>query len=520
MECKSLCGNIECNLCFNKSFAAYERSKYLYDKSLNPLIIFKSSHKKYDFYCNTCEHIFSAALNNVTCSGKWCPFCAVPSKKLCNNETCLNCFNRSFASNEKTKYWSTKNEISPRQVLKNSNKSFIFICDVCSHEFNVAPNSFINLKGCPFCAVPSQRLCDNIDCVSCFNRSFASVDKSLYWSTRNNIEPRNVLKFSDKKYLFKCNDCNHDFESSPSHISNGTWCPFCAKYSERLCEDENCLHCFNKSFASVEKSKCWDKKNKHQPREIMKYSNKKQWFKCDSCNHNFESYPSHISKGTWCPFCSIPTNKICDNQDCNHCFNRSFASHENAKYWSKKNILQPRNFIKNSYSKCWFSCQYCEYEYEVTLNSITSNNSRCILCINKTEKKLYNWLSSLYKNITIQKSFEWCIIKRKCFFDFVIEEKKLIIELDGEQHFKQVASWNTPEETQKRDIFKMNKANENGYSVIRVYQMDVYRDENNWKIKLEKAINTNYESPQNIYINNKDIYNIYIEKMNLIIKNQ
>ena len=31
-------------------------------------------------------------------SGSWCPYCAVPSKKTCNKEDCLTCFNKSFAN--------------------------------------------------------------------------------------------------------------------------------------------------------------------------------------------------------------------------------------------------------------------------------------------------------------------------------------------------------------------------------------------------------------------------------------
>ena len=70
MECKSLCGNISCSLCFNKSFASSDKSNYLNDKNLNPLIIYKSSHKKYEFDCDKCDHVFATALNNVTCLGR------------------------------------------------------------------------------------------------------------------------------------------------------------------------------------------------------------------------------------------------------------------------------------------------------------------------------------------------------------------------------------------------------------------------------------------------------------------
>ena len=64
-------------------------------------------------------------------------------------------------------------------------------------------------------------------------------------------------------------------------------------------------------------------------------------------------------------------------------------------------------------------------------------------------------------------------------FDFILEEQKIIIELDGNQHFVQVNNWANPEETLKRDKYKMKKANDNGYSVICVRKMNIKFFKNN-----------------------------------------
>jgi very-short-patch-repair endonuclease len=81
-----------------------------------------------------------------------------------------------------------------------------------------------------------------------------------------------------------------------------------------------------------------------------------------------------------------------------------------------------------------------------------------------------------------------------------------MIELDGGQHFKQVYNWGNSEDVRKRDIYKMRMANENGYSVIRLFWEDVYLNNNNWKSKLKEAIKI-YDTPQNIYLN--EIYSKY-----------
>jgi very-short-patch-repair endonuclease len=101
----------------------------------------------------------------------------------------------------------------------------------------------------------------------------------------------------------------------------------------------------------------------------------------------------------------------------------------------------------------------------------------CPHCINKTEHKFLLMLSDYLPTIQHQFKAQWCKRKRCLPFDFVIEDKKIIIELDGEQHYKQVANWTAPEIQQEVDAYKMKMANENGYSVIRVLQQSVMTDD-------------------------------------------
>ena len=117
---------------------------------------------------------------------------------------------------------------------------------------------------------------------------------------------------------------------------------------------------------------------------------------------------------------------------------------------------------------------------------------------------------------------EWCKNKSYLPFDFCLEEHKIIIELDGEQHFRQVSNWDSPEDTQIRDKYKMEQANKNGYSVIRILQEDVYFDKYDWvkelkdvieKIKFKFNINNNDNDNdnkiENIFLCKKNEYKIF-----------
>eukprot|EP01084_Bolivina_argentea_P068759 125161_1 len=125
----------------------------------------------------------------------------------------------------------------------------------------------------------------------------------------------------------------------------------CAANKGQLCNDENCNDCQRESFASHEKSKYWSKKNQKNPRDVSKKTQKtKYWFDCDKCNHSFQSKPYNITvKGQWCPYCA--SHKLCNNNNCNNCFEKSFASYEKAKYWSTENKNKPRDVFKASGTK-------------------------------------------------------------------------------------------------------------------------------------------------------------------------
>lgn len=74
----------------------------------------------------------------------------------------------------KVECWSESNgDIKPRDISKKSRKNYIFVCDICSHEFNETIFNIVNKnKWCPFCT--NQKLCNNKNCEICYNNSFAS----------------------------------------------------------------------------------------------------------------------------------------------------------------------------------------------------------------------------------------------------------------------------------------------------------------------------------------------------------
>jgi len=219
---------------------------------------------------------------------------------------------------------------------------------------------------------------------------------------------------------------------------------------------------------------------------VFNQCNKKHWFECDKCNHSFDSTLGNIVAGNWCAYCA--SQKLCEDQECIHCFNKSFASHDKAKFWSDKNgDVTPRNVFKQCNKKHWFECDKCNHSFDSALNNIVYGQW-CPYCKHKTELKLYEALKPIYPSIITQFKQEWCQKQTYLPFDFCIPELNIIIELDGAQHFRQVSNWLSPEETHENDKYKETRAKENGYSVIRIIQEDVLNATYDWLAKLVTTI--------------------------------
>lgn len=99
--------------------------------------------------------------------------------------------------------------------------------------------------------------------------------------------------------------------------------------------------------------------------------------------------------------------------------------------------------------------------------------------VSKLQKKAFLVIRDFFKLPTLQEViFDWLPYKR---YDIVVEDKKLIFEVDGKQHFKQVKMMHKTkkefEEYQRNDRYKERVARENGYKVIRIpYDADVTKE--------------------------------------------
>jgi very-short-patch-repair endonuclease len=442
--------------------------------------------------------------------------CSTTRKILCGNIKCSTCYSRSFATHPKSEFWSSKNELEPHEVLKSSNKKYLFDCKECGHELEMMVKNVSGGQWCKYCK--GGGICTSDKCDMCYKRSFASHPMAVCWSNKNKINPREVLKGSDKRFWFDCKDCGHDFDCRLFSVVKDKQCVYCS--NQKLCNDTQCNNCYTKSCASHEMNTAWSSKNDLFPNNVFLQSNKKIIFNCLKCKHEYETTPNHYyNRNGSCPYCD--NKKLCDN-DCEQCFNKSFASHPLVTCWSNKNKINPRNIFKGSENKGIFNCNMCNSEFESKMYNVLTGYW-CPYCKNKSEGKLLEFIKSNYKDYKTQVRFDWCRYSQTnniMPFDFGLIDKKILIELDGEQHFSQVSNWDTPESTQSKDTEKIRNSIQNGYSIIHIYQKEVWNDIYNWKDILTKVINYLEKKKESIciLISCVDKYQNHITKLDNMIK--
>jgi very-short-patch-repair endonuclease len=180
----------------------------------------------------------------------------------------------------------------------------------------------------------------------------------------------------------------------------------------------------------------------------------------------------------------------------------------------EKNGVTPREIFKHNGREYWFKCEN-GHEFKSVLKSITSYNCWCPRCKNKTEKKFLATLTAEGIVVDTQPRFSWCKRKRVLPFDFRVG--KWIIEIDGGQHFWDVKGWRSKcDDVSNTDVFKMQCAIKNGYSVVRMSQQEIFDNSWGWKTAIISTIQENVDVPTVIYLSNDpDLYNVHRVKMDL-----
>lgn len=160
----------------------------------------------------------------------------------------------------------------------------------------------------------------------------------------------------------------------------------------------------------------------------------------------------------------------------------------------KKNKKSPYEVRpKGCKDKYWFNCKICGKLFKVSLNNLNVHK-RDIICnnckVSKGEIKIIKWLDENNIKYLHDESYFKDLLSdlgNPLRPDFIIEDKKIWIEYDGEFHYENKLDGNEFIKMQKHDKLKDEYAKERGWNLIRI----PYWEFDNIEEILEKEINKN-----------------------------
>lgn len=352
-----------------------------------------------------------------------------------------------------------KNHISPCEIINFHNISPFFKC-----ENNIHPSESKTLGNViRYNKVPSCSICASFGTWCEQNNRFDLLNRWDY--EKNSVTPYDISISTTTKYYFKCPKGIH--ESEEKDINN----------IRKQYHSSRCICCSSIGQYGIDNiddsfiKKYWSNKNVVDPMTISKYSSKKIWIKCQKTSYHddYEITCANFLAGKRCPYCA--KKAVHPNDSLGGIYPIAF------QYWVQTKTT-PYDYFPMSNKQVYWKCEK-HGQYKRKICNMVQSDFICPKCQKEScqsrlQRKVYNYISNL--GYTIHTETDCSIVpinpetKYPLPYDNEIYDLKLIIEVNGEQHYKKCFfNHYSDEELNKRkqvDKYKQEYAIKNGYSFL------------------------------------------------------
>lgn len=374
-------------------------------------------------------------------------------------------------------------------------------CIECGHVWQATPNGLLRPSGCPKCKKQYKMTHDEF------------VEKMATINTK--IKVLGLFQGTSKNVQVKCLDCGFVWEARGSNLIKGSGCRKCnvsslkrthVQFVNEL-KDKNsyvevvgiyknvetdievkCLICGENYFSNPQRLLRGSVHKKCslivKPRDKSKYRKSHQQFlneinalnknvellteyidqktkvliKCKKCGDERFVFPDVLLRknGTGCFVCSMEIAKL-----------KMRKTHDT--FVDEVSQLNPHIEIISLYTKqdekIDVKCRICGYKHTIMAQKLLTRIYNCPICSDKISFP-NRFMASILKANNIdfesEKIFDWSDNKR---YDFYIPSTSTIIEMNGEQHYRQrhpKSNWGQSlEDIQKNDLYKEKLAKDN-----------------------------------------------------------
>lgn len=195
-------------------------------------------------------------------------------------------------------------KLTPDMFSVSSNESVWWKCPKCGHEWKISINSMTGKKRRGGCAV-----CSKIERIQTYVMTKMKKGGSLaenlpkiaeeWHPTKNGgLTPYDVLPGSTRQIWWLCKTCGYEWQTSPHERRRRRGCPHCAGKVPMVGVDDLATLC-----PGLAKQWNYEKNTNLTPTDVKTGSDKRVWWKCSNCGHEWLAVIRFRVKNNKCPNC-------------------------------------------------------------------------------------------------------------------------------------------------------------------------------------------------------------------------
>lgn len=338
---------------------------------------------------------------------------------------------------------------------------------------------------------------------------YDKTDWLKYWDYEHNTkDPKDIRTRETGQGYFLCKDALDVYFK----VEIGTITHDCKSYEEFY---QTTFFYSMYCFLGEEWRNFWSKNNVCSPGTLKKKSSRVKIYLVCSVHGEKETTPREATNSRClCPICQgrgIVASQRAHKLGYKRKRRQIYPTDDNLlesfpyilDYWSEDNKFSPDGYTTNSNAVVKFKCDENKHsDYPRKIREATLSNFACPKCLrertwSRLQRKVYDYIAALGFEIRNERECTFLAINPitgyPLPYDNEIVDKKLIIEVQGIQHFHDHAH---PEQMDKnagntrsfRDAEKKKQAIEKGYNYLEIPFYSEYKD--GWRDMIDIALST------------------------------
>ena len=283
-------------------------------------------------------------------------------------------------------------------------------------------------------------------------RTTAEVKEEVRDTTNGEYELTGTYEKSAVKTTYRHTKCGTEFYMRPNDFKNGQRCPVCSRKNRYMTSEE-----FSKKLDTIHKGK-YKLKSAYEGHE------KPVTIWCEVHEIEFTRIASTaLRKRDICPKCFGDNISNLQRKD-----TQTFLSQLNEAHGGSIELVGE---YTNTHTKTKFRCLVCKGEFESEPNSLLRVSGCPVCAAPRGEQVIISYLTEHGIDFVHQKKFDDLTDVRYLSYDFFLEEARILIEYDGEQHYRPVEYFGGDivfNKQKEHDAMKDEYARLNNLTLVRI----------------------------------------------------